>query len=68
MTDFVNGSLVNGSTFSQNFTQIGAEDLKMYSLGFYAQDEWKLRPNLTLTLAMRVDRNSNINCRGQLLQ
>jgi hypothetical protein len=64
MTDFANGSLGNGSTLSQNFTQIGAEDLKMYSLGLYAQDEWKLRPNLTLTLAMRVDRNSNINCPG----
>ena len=36
----------------------------MYSLGFYAQDEWKLRPNLTLTLALRLDRNSNINCDG----
>jgi Carboxypeptidase regulatory-like domain len=64
MTDFANGSLVNGSTLSQNFTQIGAEDLKMYSLGLYVQDEWKLRPNLTVTLAMRVDRNSNINCPG----
>jgi carboxypeptidase family protein len=64
MTDFVNGSLTNGSTYSQNFTQIGAEDLKMYSLGFYAQDEWKVRPNLTVTLALRMDRNSNINCPG----
>lgn len=66
MTDFVNGQLTaaGGSTFSQNFTTIGAEDLKMYSLGFYAQDEWKVKPNLTLTLALRMDRNSNINCPG----
>ena len=40
----------------------------MYSLGFYVQDEWKVQPNLTVTLALRMDRNSNINCARQLLQ
>jgi len=64
MTDFVNGSFDNGSTFSQAFTNIGAEPLKMYSLGFYVQDEWKILPNLTATLALRMDRNSNITCGG----
>ena len=64
MTDFLNGSLDNGSTLSQNFTNIGAEPLKMYSLGFYIQDEWKILPNLTATLALRMDRNSNITCGG----
>jgi hypothetical protein len=62
MTDFVNGSLVNGSTFSQAFPNVGAEPLKMYSMGFYVQDEWKILPNLTATLALRMDRNSNITC------
>ena len=62
MMDFVNGSLLNGSTLSQNFNQIGAENLTMYSAGFYGQDEWKVRPNFTLTLALRLDRNSNIRC------
>jgi Carboxypeptidase regulatory-like domain len=63
MTDFVNGSLDAGaSTYTQAFATIGAEPLTMYSLGFYGQDEWKVRPNLTLTLAVRFDRNSNINC------
>jgi hypothetical protein len=62
ITDFVNGSLANGSTFTQAFTNIGAESLKMYSLGFYVQDEWKIKPNLTVTLALRMDRNSNITC------
>lgn len=64
MTDFVNGALANGSTFSQNFTTIGAEPVNMYSLGLYAQDEWKLRKNLVLTLSLRMDRNSNITCDG----
>ncbi|MBV9763233.1 MAG: carboxypeptidase regulatory-like domain-containing protein [Acidobacteriaceae bacterium] len=62
MTDFANASLVNGSTYAQAFAGIGAESLTLYSAGFYGQDEWKVRPNLTLTLSMRLDRNSNIRC------
>ncbi len=38
----------------------------LWGLGVYAMDEWKVKPNLTLTLAMRAERNSNpvcqINC------
>ncbi len=62
MTDFVSGSLDNGSTYTQAFPRVGAEPLSMYSLGFYGQDEWKIRPNLTWTVAIRFDRNSNITC------
>ena len=62
MTDFLNGSLDNGSTYAQAFSSIGAENLNLYSAGFYGQDEWRVRPNLTLTLALRLDRNSNIQC------
>jgi outer membrane receptor protein involved in Fe transport len=62
MTDFLDGSLTNGSTYAQAFAGIGAENLTMYSAGFYVQDEWKVRPNFTLTLALRLDRNSNIRC------
>jgi hypothetical protein len=65
MTDFVNGSLdAGGSAFSANFPRIGAQGVDMYSLGFYLQDEWKVRKNLKVTLALRMDRNSNINCGG----
>ncbi len=64
ITDFVNGALssAGGSTYSQAFPNIGAEGLTLYSAGFYGQDEWRVRPNLTLTLALRLDRNSNIKC------
>jgi len=38
----------------------------LWGLGIYAMDEWKVKPNLTLTLALRIERNSNpvcqINC------
>jgi hypothetical protein len=64
MTDFANGMLsaAGGSTYAQTFTSVGAQGLTMYSAGFYGQDEWKIRPNFTLTLALRLDRNSNIQC------
>jgi hypothetical protein len=64
MTDFYNGSLTNGSVFSQAFPQIGPQNLSLYSAGFYGQDEWKARKNLTITFALRFDRNSNIQCAG----
>jgi hypothetical protein len=64
MSDFVNGQLTaaGGSTYSQTFTQVGAENLTMYSSGFYVQDEWRVRPTFMLTAALRFDRNSNIQC------
>jgi hypothetical protein len=64
MTDFLDGDLgaTGNSTYAQTFSSIGAQSLTLYSLGFYGQDEWKVRPNFTLTLAMRLDRNSNIRC------
>jgi Carboxypeptidase regulatory-like domain len=38
----------------------------LWGLGVYAMDEWKVKPNLTLTFALRAERNSNpvcqINC------
>ncbi len=64
MTDFVNGQLTSdgGSTYSQTFASVGAENLTMYSAGFYLQDEWRIRPTFMLTAALRFDRNSNIQC------
>lgn len=34
----------------------------LWGLGFYAQDEWAVLPNLKLTLALRAERNSNPVC------
>ncbi len=63
MTDFVNGSLDNGSTYSQAFTRIGGEFLSLYSGGVYGQDTWRASSKATITMALRLDRNSNITCR-----
>jgi hypothetical protein len=62
MTDFFNGSLNNGSTFTQSLINSGATGLRSLSLGFYGQDEWKVNKKLNVTIAFRFDRNSNINC------
>jgi hypothetical protein len=64
MTEFVNGTTdANPASFySANFTNTGAVKVKYYSLGAYMQDQWKVNSKLNLTLAMRVDRNSNPVC------
>ena len=63
MTEFVDGQFEgNGSTYNQAFPNFGAVRIKLYSLGFYAQDQWKATSKLNLTLALRIDRNSNPSC------
>jgi hypothetical protein len=67
ITDFYNG-LVNGigpssgDFYQQSFPSHPTVPLAIYSLGLYLQDTWKVKPNLTLTLALRADRNSNAVC------
>jgi hypothetical protein len=36
--------------------------IALWGMGFYAQDEWKVTPRLTLTLALRAEHNSNPVC------
>ena len=50
------------SNFSAPFATIGAVKVKLYSLGMYAQDQWKATSKLNLTFALRLDRNSNPVC------
>jgi hypothetical protein len=59
MTDFFNGK---ASNFTQAFPSRLTQPLSLYSLGFYGQDSWHVRPNLTLTFAIRADRFSNPAC------
>jgi len=64
MADFYNGvvDINNGDYFYQAFSDSNRVPIAIYSLGVYAQDTWKVKPNLTLTLALRADRNSNAVC------
>ena len=64
MTDFFNGMATSngGSQVNANFTNFGVQRVIYYSLGFYIQDEFKIAPSLTLTMALRMDRNSPETC------
>jgi len=59
LTSFFNGISDN---YTQNFTVRPTQPIALYALGFYAQDEWAVRPNLRITLALRGDHNSNPIC------
>jgi len=65
LTDFTTGQ-VNatglGDSFSQSFPDILAAHIRMASLGAYVQDEWKVRRNITLTLAFRIEHDADPAC------
>jgi hypothetical protein len=62
MTDFANGTLSNGSNVTQQFSSETHYPMNSYSMGVYAQDEWRVNNQLKLTASLRVDRNSNLTC------
>ena len=66
LSDFANG-LVNstgkGSTYAQSFPLLQTVHTRLNSLGFYAQDEWKLRKNLNVTYGVRFELQGNPSCK-----
>jgi hypothetical protein len=50
------------TNLSQSFPSETSQRISNYNLGFYVQDEWRLRQNLTLTFAVRSDHPSNPVC------
>jgi len=62
MTDFGFGTLTNGSDVLQQFSRETHYPLNSYSVGWYAQDEWRVNNQLKLTASLRLDRNSNLTC------
>ena len=49
----------------QSFPASTWNHFAFYSLGFYGQEEWHARSNLTLTLALRADHQSNPVCENR---
>lgn len=47
---------------SARFPKALEQPIAIYSLGAYAQDEWRVTSNLKFTMALRVDHNSNAVC------
>lgn len=52
----------NADLYVQQFPNRLSQPVAVYTLGVYAQDEWKLKPNFTLTYGMRFEHNSNPTC------
>jgi outer membrane receptor protein involved in Fe transport len=60
MQDLFNGDTNN--TLTQNFPTRLSEPIALYGIGFYGQDEVRVTPHLRVTLALRLDHNSNPVC------
>ncbi len=57
-------SFVDGVAYQyrKNFNQSSDVPVALWGMGAYGQDEWKVTNRLKLTLALRVERNSNPVC------
>ena len=70
LLDFYSGGSP-ANFLDQRFPQRTEAPFAFYSLGVYAQDEWKVSPRLTLTATLRADHNSNpvcqVNCFANLV-
>jgi hypothetical protein len=50
------------TVLNQSFALPQSHRVAFYNLGVYAQDEWRARPNLAITLALRIEHQSNPVC------
>ncbi len=57
-----NGGQDDFSALNQSFTRARSQRVAFYNLGVYAQDDWRARPNLAFTLALRIEHQSNPVC------
>jgi carboxypeptidase family protein/TonB-dependent receptor-like protein len=58
---FANGQ---SNQFRQWFSDTSGVPIAMYGLGVYGQDEWRVNNSLKLTLALRLEHNSNPVCQS----
>ena len=60
LTGFANDAVDANTQF--NFAQSAVQPVAYYSFGLYFQDEYRVSPNLKLTMTLRADRNSGGAC------
>ncbi|MBB6145052.1 hypothetical protein HNQ77_003008 [Silvibacterium bohemicum] len=66
VSDFAHGNISdpsNYNSFTQSFPLIPTVHLRVDSLGFYGQDEWKILKNLNLTYGARFEYQGNPWCK-----
>ncbi len=61
LTDFFNGGS-GGAQMTQAFSSVQNIPIRINNLGFYVQDEWRIKPNFSVTAALRLEHNSNPYC------
>jgi carboxypeptidase family protein len=66
--DFYAGTIGGGGYFYQTFPLKQAENIGVYQLGVYAEDDIKVNKNLTVNFALRADHNSNPTCQGDCFE
>jgi hypothetical protein len=65
LQDFAIGKVnatATGSKFTQSFPLLQAAHIRLYSLNFYAQDEWAVAKRVKLTYGVRFEKNGNPSC------
>jgi outer membrane receptor protein involved in Fe transport len=53
-----------GDVLEQQFAQNDEQRFTFWQLGGYLEDDYKMRPNLTLTFALRLDHAANPSCKA----
>ncbi len=59
LSSFFNG---DGGVYFQSFPSHSRQPVALYDLGFYGQDEWRVKPNLKLTFSLRGEHFSDPVC------
>jgi outer membrane receptor protein involved in Fe transport len=59
MQAFANGI---AQSYQQAYSPATDVPIGLWGMGFYGEDTWKVKPNFTLTLALRFEHNSNPTC------
>ena len=62
LASFFNGGTDGNTIAEQSFPTSPEQPFAVYALGGYVEDDWKVKPNLTLTLSFRLDHPSNPVC------
>jgi hypothetical protein len=64
MMDFTQGIFnPSNDNYTQAFPRVGAVQVKLFNFGIYGQDEWKVTPKLSVTMALRADITGNPGCK-----
>lgn len=62
LNDFANGGNSPSTSLTQNFPSKLEQPMAFYTVGGYIEDSWRIKPNFLLTLALRLDHESNPVC------